>query len=185
MEKLAPEEASIVLSPQEELQLVGDAKNGDADAFGLLSENYRGQITGYFAKRTGNFSDAEDLAQNTFLKAFNKVDTFDSNKGHFGAWIYGIAHNELVNLVRTDRRQRCVVLQEDNVQNDGGISLTDDVISVNSALKMLRPEQRRLLAMRFLDNMGYRQIAEQLDRNPSTVQNAARRLQKKLGVALG
>lgn len=185
MEKLAPEEASILLSNQEELRLADGAKNGDVTLFGVLSENYRDRITGFFAKRVGNFSDAEDLTQNTFLRAFQKVDTFDPNKGRFSSWVYGIAHNVFVDHVRSSARSRCVVLQDNHAQNDGGIDLSDSVISVNVELARLKPGQRHILRMRFLDDMGYSQIAQLLDKNSSTVQNAARRLQKKLSASCG
>jgi RNA polymerase sigma-70 factor (ECF subfamily) len=174
-----------LLSSQEELRLADGAKNGDVVSFGVLSETYRDRITGYFAKRVGNFSDAEDLTQSTFLRAFQKVDTFDPDKGRFGSWVYGIAHNVFVDHVRSGAGARCVVLQDNHAQSDGGINLSDRVISVNVALARFNPEQRRLLRMRFLDHMGYSQIAELLDKNPSTVQSAARRLQKKLSVTCG
>ncbi len=185
MEKLVPQEEVALLSPQEELRLVVGAKEGDAAAFGLLSESYRDRITGYFAKRIGNFSDAEDLTQNTLLKAFQRVDTFDPTKGRFGSWVYGIAHNMFVDHVRSSTRARYVALRDNHVQNDGGIQSSDSVISVNAELARLKPGQRCVLGMRFLDDMSYSQIARLLDKNPSTVQNAARRLQRKLSATCG
>ena len=185
MEKLVPREEVVLLSSQEELRLVVDAKAGDVAAFGLLSESYRDQITGYFAKRVGNFSDAEDLTQNTLLKAFQKVDTFDPARGRFASWVYGIAHNIFVDHARSGANIRYVALRDDHVQNDGGIDSSDSVISVNVELAKLKPGQRRVLRMRFLDNMEYSRIAELLDENPSTVQNAARRIQKKLSAVCG
>ncbi len=185
MEKLAPLHASVVLSSQEELRLIGGAKDGDSASFGVLSETYRDRITGFFVNKVRNVADAEDLTQNTFLRAFQKVDTFDPDKGRFGPWVHRIARNVFFDYVRSGAAVRHIVLQDDHAQNDGGIALRDSIISVNAALERLSPEQRRILRMRFLDHMGYSRIAEMLDKNPSTVQNAARRLQKKLSAACG
>lgn len=77
----------------DEQQLVTRAKSGDFDAFNSLINMHKGRIFALAARMTGNDQDAEDIVQDTFLKAIDKIDQF-RGESSFGTWLYSIALNE-------------------------------------------------------------------------------------------
>ncbi len=77
----------------DEQQLVQRAKSGDFDAFNTLINMHKGRIYALAARMTGNEQDAEDIVQDTFLKAIDKIDQF-RGEASFGTWLYSIALNE-------------------------------------------------------------------------------------------
>jgi len=73
--------------------LVKKAQSGDFDAFVKLVDNYKGRIYALARKMTGNEQDAEDIVQETLLKAIDNIDQF-RGEAAFGSWLYAIALNQ-------------------------------------------------------------------------------------------
>ena len=76
-----------------ERELVAQAKAGDFSAFSALIDRHKPRIYGLARKLAGNDQDAEDIMQETFLKAIDKIDQF-RGEAAFGTWLYSIALNE-------------------------------------------------------------------------------------------
>ena len=76
-----------------ERELVQRAQSGDYDAFAALIGKYQKQVFGLARRITGNQQDAEDLVQETFLKAIDNIDKFRGDSA-FGTWLYSIALNQ-------------------------------------------------------------------------------------------
>src|SRR5512139_4043151 len=89
--------------------LVQRTLEGDRNAFGVLVERYQAQVYTIAWRMLGVKEEAEDVAQAAFLKAYEKLSTFDSRYKFF-SWIYRIAHNESVNAI--ERRSRMQALDE-------------------------------------------------------------------------
>jgi RNA polymerase sigma-70 factor, ECF subfamily len=99
----------------EEPEIVERARTDDG-AFEILYDFYLPKIYGYILKRVGSFDVAEDLASSTFLKVFTNLDKYQS-KGHtFGAWIYKIATNNLIDYYRKSSKNK-----EINIESVGGL----------------------------------------------------------------
>ena len=79
-----------------EVALVRRAKDGDAQAFADLYECHLDQVFRYFYYRLGHREDAEDLTEQTFLRAWQAIGSYDYRGAPFAAWIFRIAHNLLV-----------------------------------------------------------------------------------------
>ncbi len=86
-------------------ELVVAAQGGDRAAFAALVERYQGQIYGYLRARVLQASDAEDLAQEVFLRSYGARARFDSS-AMVGPWLIGIARNLLHEHARKTRRRR-------------------------------------------------------------------------------
>lgn len=86
-----------------EKQLVAKAKAGDFDAFTQLVEKYQQRVLSLAKRMTGNEHDAEDILQETMLKAIDKLDQFRGDSS-FGTWIYSIALNEGRAFLRKEQR---------------------------------------------------------------------------------
>src|SRR3974390_265407 len=85
-----------------DLATVGRARDGDADAFRALVERHSRSVFRLVYRMTGNEQDAEDLVQETFIKAFRNLGGFEE-RAHFGSWLYRIAVNCFVDWRRRRR----------------------------------------------------------------------------------
>ncbi|OLT14464.1 RNA polymerase subunit sigma-70 [Pseudonocardia sp. CNS-139] len=83
---------------------VAAATAGDEAAFGSLCERHRRELHVHCYRMLGSFSDAEDVVQETFLRAWRALDTFDGST-LFRAWLYKIATNASLDLIRRERRR--------------------------------------------------------------------------------
>jgi RNA polymerase sigma-70 factor, ECF subfamily len=81
------------------------AKAGDESAFGALAERYRRELQVHCYRMLGSFEDSEDLTQETFLRAWRKRATFQG-RSSFRAWLYGIATNACLDVIKRRPRQR-------------------------------------------------------------------------------
>ena len=89
---------------QTDAALVGQARAGDSDAFRLLVERHARSLFGLAYRMTGNESDAEDVVQESFLRAYRQLKSFDE-RASFGTWLYRIAVNCSLDLVRSRGRR--------------------------------------------------------------------------------
>src|SRR6059036_3920568 len=80
------------------------ARAGDADAFRALVERHSHAIFRLAYRMTGNEQDAEDVVQETFLRAYKQLSRFDA-RASFGTWVYRIASNYSLDLLRVRRRR--------------------------------------------------------------------------------
>ena len=83
---------------------VARARSGDADAFRVLVERHSRAVYGAAFRMTGDCQDAEDVVQDTFLKAYRQLDRFES-RASFATWVHRIAINCAVDLLRSRPRR--------------------------------------------------------------------------------
>lgn len=147
-----------------EPQLVQASLEGDPQAFTHLYEAYAARIYHYHYYRTFHKETAEDLTSQTFMRALERLRSYNENKGTFSAWLYRVARNLLIDQVRTTRPS---VDSEDmwDILHDHRSSFTaieqqDLLRRVEESLHILRPEQREILILRLWDERSYQEIAE-------------------------
>lgn len=144
-------------------KLISAAADGDSAAFGRLYEMYFDRIYRYIYYRSLHRETAEDLCSKTFLKALDKLSTYNPKKGAFGSWLYRIASNSLTDHFRKNGR----------LEFHGGVwelpSEADHVLDVHNKIywEKLKPvldelpaEKRDLIMMRIWDDLSFREIAE-------------------------
>src|SRR3954471_8499611 len=83
---------------------VAKARSGDADAYRVLVERHSRALFRLAFRMTGNESDAEDVVQESFLRAYRQLGKFDE-RASFGTWLYRIAVNCALDLVRSRKRR--------------------------------------------------------------------------------
>ncbi|MFH2048524.1 MAG: RNA polymerase sigma factor [bacterium] len=95
----------------DERQLVAKAQSGDFDAFLLLVNDHKGKVYNLALKMTGSVQDAEDIVQDTLVKAIDKIDQFRGESA-FGTWLYSIALNQTRALLATNKRTDLMPVEE-------------------------------------------------------------------------
>lgn len=122
-------------------------------------------VVGYLARRTGNTTLAEELAQETFYRATRAF--LGWRGGSPVAWLLAIARNVLVDEVR--RGQRLVPLNEKLAEDAPGRETT---MAVEEALARLPPSQRRLLELVYVDGYTHAEIAAMAGTSPGAIKTA-------------
>jgi len=148
---------------QDERSLVDRAKEYDQQAFSQLYEENFDRIYRYVALKIGNQMEAEDLTQMVFMKALKSISTYRWQDVPFSAWLYKIAHNQVVDYLRKKTRQPVAELNEnitpaeDNPYKTAELKM--DLQQLSVALRRLTPLQQEVIALRFTGEMRIAQVA--------------------------
>ena len=148
--------------------LVRRTLEGDRDAFGVLVERYQAQVYTIAWRMLGVKEEAEDVAQAAFLKAYEKLGTFDPRYKFF-SWIYRIAHNESVNAI--ERRSRMQALDEGLESADGHAESPDLPELVQKCLSKLDVHHRSILVLKYVRDLPYEEIGAILGIPAKTVKS--------------
>jgi RNA polymerase sigma-70 factor, ECF subfamily len=148
--------------------LVRRTLEGDRDAFGVLVERYQAQVFTIAWRMLGVKEEAEDVAQAAFLKAYEKLSTFDPRYKFF-SWIYRIAHNESVNAI--ERRSRMQALDEGLESADGHADSPDLPELVQKCLSKLAVHHRSILVLKYVQELPYEEIGAILGIPAKTVKS--------------
>jgi RNA polymerase sigma-70 factor (ECF subfamily) len=154
-------------------ELVGLVLGGDRESFAVLVDRYKRGITNFIGAGVRVPSDVADLAQETFLRAYAHLGTFNPNLGRFSTWIYHIARNVVrTHLGKSLRRPSAQELgDERSLENaipdpsreadpSGGVLRAEAESEVRAALAELPERTRAVLSLRYYNDMEYQTIAE-------------------------
>lgn len=129
----------------------------DPDAFADLYNRYAKQVISYFLVRTKSREDAEDLASQVFVRAFEALPRFRSGEGTVRSWLFAIAHNLAISHFRSTRQTRSIddidVLDRAPSPEDHA-AFMDDVSRLKQALALLTDEQRAVVELRLAGLSG-------------------------------
>lgn len=170
-------------------ELVDQARSGDAQAFGVLVRRYQKRIfrLAFHLVRSG--AEAEDVTQETFVRAYQALDRFDGRSEPF-TWLYRIAVNLCLNRVSAKRLETEPIESdrfEDTSLEDPGAELmrTERAAAVRRAIAALPDKQRAALILRVYHDLSHRQIADVLGSSVGAVKanffHALGNLKKILG----
>jgi RNA polymerase sigma factor (sigma-70 family) len=175
----------------EDTELVQRFKNGDRDfAFNLLVRRYQERVYWTVRRIVGTHEDADDVAQETFVTVWEKLDGFREDASFF-TWLYRIAVNAALGHIRRRRVKRFVSLDtlllpfvDKERRSDKQVLDSERVCAVETAIQSLPPQQRTVFCMRYYDGLKYEDIATMLGKSTGTLKANYHHAIKKLEVAL-
>lgn len=174
---------------------------GDRDAYRLLVERHSRNVFRLAYRMTGNQHDAEEVVQEAFLRAYQKLRQFES-RANFGTWVYRIAANYAIDRMRqkkSEESQRELPAREteDGVEFDVMSTVPDAAPSperlaqsgqlaarMRVALRELSEAERTAFVMRHWNGAGIEEIAQALESSTSAAKNTVFRSVQKLRKAL-
>jgi len=176
---------------QDEENLVRRAKERDQEAFAQLYEEYFDKIYRYIALRIGDRMEAEDITQQVFLNAIRAISSFKLRGVPFSAWLFRIAHNQVVDYLRKKARRATTPLEESLIISEDAPQLIaeqkQDVERLRLATRKLTPAQREVIAFRFAGELSIAQVAKVMGKSEGAVKalqhSAIVALRKALSVA--
>lgn len=174
--------------PDPDAVLVHDCQAGNVEAFAELVARYRDGIYGFVRHMVGHEADAQDLAQEAFVRAYAALGRFRRG-APFEPWIYTIAANLCRSHLRQAKRRPLsldVADAADRLEAPPGTNPAlaaeqrDDCRRVRAAIHLLPAEQRAVIVLRHLHGRSYQQIAVLLKLPVSTVEHRLRAARKVL-----
>ena len=159
---------------QDEESLVRRAQQRDQMALAQLYEENFDRIYRYIVLKIGERTEAEDMTQQVFLKAIQSISSFKLKKGTpFSAWLYRIAHNQIVDYWRKKSRRATVPLDEALADRDPepekALEHKLDIEELSLATRGLTKAQQEVIALRFTGEMNIAQVARVMGKSEGAV----------------
>jgi len=176
------------------LKYVRGSLSGDAKAFEWIIRKYQKRIYFTILQVVMNHEDADDMLQDTFIKAYTKLGTYNE-RFPFYPWLYRIAINTSLNHQKKKARLRAMSLEDldgNGHQADLAESPTqmfdmegsELVDKLKTALQRIPYEQRTVFILRVNDGLSYQEISETMDISMGTVMSRLSRARDKLRILL-
>lgn len=169
------------------------AKTNDQMAFNVLLDTYWNDVYLFQLKRTKNENDAEDITIQAFSKAFDKIDTYNSDY-KFLTWLITISKNIHIDHVR---KQKHTIKNTSKDDDDYFINIVDDsptpedkIITEQNLAKLLRdikklkPHYQEVINLRYFQELSYKEISKQLNEPMNNVKVKLLRAKKLLAAII-
>lgn len=172
------------LQPPDEPAIISAAVKGDNAAFATLYDRYVERIYRHVRYLVPSQPDAEDITQTVFVKAWGSIGRYRSTGAPFIAWLNAIARNLVADYYRA--RKHIVPLQDQDIVDDprsGPEMMVEASLTqrdLRDAISRLKGEKQTVLFMRFIDGMGYSEIAGILKKSEGAVRVIQFRALKEL-----
>ena len=176
----------------EEKQLIQQAAAGDAAAFEALVLRYQTQVYSLAYRMVGNEADAQDLAQEAFVRAWRALDSFQFSS-QFSTWLYRLTSNICIDFLRSQKKRKHIsltVLQDDEQQQwdmpdhrplpEEQMIVAQEREALAKAIAALDPEYRQVLILRIVNDCSYQQISEIMGIREGTVKSRLSRAREQL-----
>ena len=168
------------------LELVSKTKQGDTEAFASLYDQFADRIFRFVKLKVQNQQQAEDILQETFIKAWQGMANLKLEDLNFSAWLYRIAHNSINDYYRKIYRSPETLELNENIDVEANISLPDqlqkenDIAGIREALRHLPAQYRQILELRFIQDFTISETAGILKKTNLAVRVLRYRALKKL-----
>jgi len=184
-QKTPEEPVEAETTPVEEMELVQRARRGDLGAYDDLVRRYQERIYATIYHMTANHEDANDLAQEAFIKAFQALKSFKGGSS-FYTWVYRIAVNKTINFLK-QRKNKSQMSLDDldfNAEHDPDlvalisdktprreVGLSELQEKLNAALQRLSEPHRLVVTLHDVQGLSHEEIAKIMDCNIGTVRS--------------
>ncbi len=175
----------LVNDPIEERVLVKRAQEGDLSAYDELVRRYQERIYATLYQMTSNHEDANDLAQESFIKAYQALKSFKGNSSFF-TWVYRIAVNKTINFLKQRKNRGHMSLNDLDFQAEHDpdlVALVSDKTprrdlnlaelqeKLNAAMQKLSEDHRLVVTLHDIQDLSHEEISKIMDCNVGTVRS--------------
>ena len=181
----APAAAPPVSDSQAEQRLVQGARTGDLEAYDSLVRRYQERIYATIYHMTANHEDATDLAQETFIKAYQALKSFKGDSSFF-TWVYRIAVNKTINFLKQRKNKTYMSLNDldFNAEHDADlvalisektprreVNLIELQEKLNAAMQKLSEIHRLVVTLHDVQGLSHEEIGKIMNCNTGTVRS--------------
>ena len=174
-----------------DMDILSEVSAGKVVAYGKIVGRYHGRLYNFIYRFEGDRETAEDIVQETFLRAFRKRDEYRAI-ANFSTWLFTIAGNLAKSELRRRKRWRMISAERDE-EMDTGMELPDESarpdkvaessiadVQIQNAINSLPNNYRQVILLRDVEGMSYQEISEIVDCPVGTVKSRVNRARLKL-----
>jgi|SRR5690606_14552687 len=166
------------------------AKQGKQSAFNFLLDRFWNEVYGFQLKRVRDEFEAEDITIETFARAFDKIDSFDS-RYNFSTWLITISKNIQIDKFRSKNathfpaatdasKDQIKKIPDDSPTPEDQLIRDQNLTELLRFIKKLKPDYQEVIQLRYFQEMSYNEIAQELQESLSTVKVRLLRARKLL-----
>lgn len=176
-------EFSLYLMKEEEL--IYKAQKGEKEAFGRLYDEYFPRIYRFIFLKVSRKEDAEDLSHQVFMSAWKNISGYTMKGLPFGSWLYKISQNAVIDFYRTKKTHFDIEeINEEKLGVSGDaereVNVSIEMEKVRRALKLLKEDEQTILIMKFVDELGNKEIADVTGKTEGAIRVIQHRALKQL-----
>lgn len=161
--------------------------NGDASAFAYLVDNYKNMVFSLAYKMTKNKEEAEEVSQDTFIKAFKNLSNFKGDS-KFSTWLYRICYHTTLDAIKKNKKNNYTFEINEVTYNQiqsletilQGIERKERSVIMDKCLMKLPDEERSILWMFYYDELSLKEIIEVTNLSEANLKVKLHRARKKL-----
>ena len=173
---------------------IAKAKEGNQTAFRFLLDTFWSDVYNYQLKRTKSENEAEDIAIQTFSKAFDKINTFD-DQYVFKTWLIAISKNVHIDLLRKkkvsittetskEQEEKVYLVIDENPTPEDKIIREQNLAKLLRDIKQLKPKYQEVIQLRYFQELSYKEIAVQINEPMNNVKVKLLRAKKLLAAII-
>jgi RNA polymerase sigma-70 factor (ECF subfamily) len=173
---------------------ISKAKDGNQAAFRFLLDTYWANVYNYQLKRTKSENDAEDIAIQTFSKAFDKIHTFD-DQYVFKTWLIAISKNVHIDLLRKknasisaetsiEQEEKVYLVVDENPTPEDKIIREQNLAKLLRDIKQLKPKYQEVIQLRYFQELSYKEISKHINEPMNNVKVKLLRAKKLLAAII-
>ena len=166
----------------DENRLIARILDGHAEDFGYFLERYSQEAFAIVVRLVPQQEDAEELVQDAFVRAFNRLETFEG-RSSFSTWICRIAYTTAVSWLRKRRMKYLSIDDKPELTDTEVDEAFDDesrIDELRRAITLLKPDEQTLITLYYYDNRPLNDIAYILDVEANTLATRLHRIRRKL-----
>lgn len=181
-------------------ELAARLRRGDRSALAALYDRYGGVVLALLMRIVRSQAEAEDLLQEVFLQAWRRAPEYDPRRGSFSAWLFTIARNRALDVVRSPRHKQALQRSSEpaapeqrqsdeppasEASPEETLALKRRAQAVRAALADLSPVQREAIELAYYSGLSHSEIASQTGEPLGTIKSRINQAAAKLRAALG
>jgi len=165
--------------------------NGDTHAFSILVDRYKDLVYTLAVRMMKHKEEAEEVAQDTFIKAFNSLNKFKGDS-KFSTWIYRVAYNTCLDRLKKIKRQQSTVAIDEYTEHQvktldnafDKMAAEEQQLAIQHCLEQLPSEDNFLMTLFYFEELSLEEISKIVDLTPNNVKVKLFRSRKKLATIM-
>jgi RNA polymerase sigma-70 factor, ECF subfamily len=154
--------------------LIIEAVHGNQTAFTQIYDIFFDKIYRYIFFRIRKQAESEDLTQEVFIKALRAISSYKIGKTPFAAWLFSIAHNQVIDFMRKNKRYQSTSLEEAAtvIGTEDPVMETEqkfEIAELTEAINLLSPAQQEVISLRFIADLPIADVARITGKSDGTI----------------
>ena len=167
----------------DEKEIIKNIQQGNVQAFSILVDRHKNMVYSLVLKMIGNVEDAEEVAQDAFVKAFKSIKQF-KGQSKFSTWLYKITYFTAINYLRKHKMLTAPIDMSTFSNNDKSaieqLNQDDQKRYIKKALEYLKPIEKTLITLFYIDEFSNKEIEKITGLSQNNIKVSLMRTRKKL-----